>query len=438
VGAAAATIAPASVTVTLTATAPVQAPGIAASPAAVALSASEGGANPAAGVIAITNGGGGTLDGLALAIQYDAGQPTGWLAASLAGTAAPTSITAQATTGTLVAGTYGATIEVSSPAAANSPLAIDVTFTVAGPPVIALSTTTATFADVTGGSNPAAQVVDVTNGGGGTLDGLSATVKYGSGSTGWLNASPSGPLAPATLSLQPVTGSLSNGTYTATVEVSSSAAGNSPVSIDVAFTVHSPPAIALSTGSLTFQAATGGPNPQFQTVDITNAGGGLLSGLAATVAYGAGQPPGWLNLQLSGTSAPAILTVQANAGSMPAGTYDATIDITSAGVPNSPQQIDVSFTLVAVQSPAAPVLVTAVEHKHHADLEWQDNSGNEDVFIVQRSLLVTSGWSDIASLQPNTTSYKDNTGTRGLLYHYRIKACNLAGCTVSNVMSVVM
>lgn len=431
-----ASIAPAVLTVTLNATAAVQAPGIGASRSAIAVSAIEGGANPAAEAIAITNTGGGTLNGLATAIRYDAGQPTGWLDATLGGTTAPTTMTAQATTGTLVAGTYGATIEVSSPAAPNSPLALDVTFTVTRPTTIAVSSTAVGFSDVIGGSNPPSQAIDVTNGGGGTLNGLSLTVTYGSGTPTWLNASLSGPVAPASLNLQAVTGALSTGTYTAKVEISSAAAGNSPVSIDVTFTVRTPPSIALSSSSLTFQGLVGGQNPQSQSVDVTNAGGGTLDGLVATVTYGAGQPGGWLSLALSSMTAPTTLAVQADVGSLAAGSYNATIDVSSVVASNSPQTIDVSFTLT--QPPAAPVLISAVEHKHHADLEWQDNSGNETSFIVQRSLQATSGWSNIATLNANTTTYKDDKATRGLVYYYRIAACNPAGCSISNVLSVLL
>lgn len=432
-------IPPSTLTVTLNANAPIMIPGIGASPQTVTLSAIEGGVNPAAAVIDVVNTGGGTLDRLAVAITYDAGQPTGWLNAALGGPTAPTNITAQATTGTLVAGAYGATIEVSSPAAGNSPLAIDVEFLVTGPPAIAVSATSLAFSDVAGGPNPQAQAIDVTNGGAGTLDGLAVSVAYGSSQpTGWLSTSIGSPTAPTKIDVQPVTGQLPPGTYDATLSVTSAVASNSPVSIDVMFTVDTPPAIGLSGGSLTFQGVTGGANPQSQDVSITNSGGGTLDGLATTVRYAAGQPAGWLNLVLSGSAAPATLTVQPDLGSLVAGTYDASIDVTSAVAANSPQTIDVSFTLVTVLLPAAPVLLTAEEHKHHADLTWQDNSSNETSFIVQRSLQATSGWSGIATLQANDTDYRDNTGTRGVLYYYRIAACNLAGCAISNVLSVVM
>ena len=55
--------------------------------------------------------------------------------------------------------------------------------------------------------------------------------------TGWLAAALSSATAPATLSLNPITGSLSAGTYTATVSLISPVANNSPQNISVTFTV---------------------------------------------------------------------------------------------------------------------------------------------------------------------------------------------------------
>lgn len=41
-----------------------------------------------------------------------------------------------------------------------------------------------------------------------------------------------------------------------------------------------------------------------------------------------------------------------------------------------------------------------------------------------------------AVLKKDTRDYKDDTRTLGVLYYYRIGACNLAGCTYSNILSV--
>lgn len=323
--------------------------------------ATVGGANPTARQVVITNGGGGTLGGLAVgAIGYGAGQPTGWLQASLNQSAAPATLTMLATTGALPAGTYTATVPITSPTAGNSPQTVTYTFTVGQSPTIALSPASLVYTAQAGAGNPASQTVAVTNGGNGALDGLSVgAIVYGAGQpTGWLGATLGGTTAPATLTVSAATGALPAGTYTATIPIASSAAGvtNSPQSVSVTFTVTAAPVIALAPGALTFNAQQGGASPAPQPVAVTNAGGGTLAGLAVgPIAYGGGQPTGWLAATLSGPSAPATLSVQPNVGALAAGTYTATVPVTAAGVGNSPQSVQV--TLV-VAPPAASIALS--------------------------------------------------------------------------------
>jgi hypothetical protein len=192
---------------------------------------------------------------------------------------------------------------------------------------IALSTATLSYSAANGGANPAAQTVTISNSGGGSLTGLSASVSYGSGS-GWLTAALNVTTAPATLTVQPSTGSLTAGSYTATISVSSSLAGITSQTVSVTFTVAAaPPSIGLSSTSRSFSATAGGANPNSQTVSVTNPGGGTLSGLSASVSYSSGT--GWLNATLNVTTAPATLTVQPSTGSLTAGSYTATISVSS-------------------------------------------------------------------------------------------------------------
>lgn len=230
--------------------------------------------------------------------------------------------------------------------------------TVTPVPSISISTTTLTYGAAQGGANPASQVVTITNGGGGTLSGLSlGTITYGPGATDWLGtptlsgaaASPS-----ATLTVQPTTGSLAAGTYAATIPVLSSVASNSPQSITVTFTVAPPvPGIALSSATLSFSATQGGSNPTGQVITITNAVAGTLNGLSlGAITYGPGAT-GWLappSLS-SGTANPsATFTVQPLVGTLGVGTFSATIPVLSTEAANSPQTVTVTFTIAAAPS----------------------------------------------------------------------------------------
>jgi hypothetical protein len=197
------------------------------------------GVNPAAVTVNVTNGGGGTLSNLALgAISYGGGQPTGWLAAAVTPATAPATVTLTATTATLASGTYTATVPVTSTVASNSPANIAVTLTVGPPPVIVLNPTSVTFSSYRGGNLPGQQVVAVTNGGGGTLTGLSGSITFGGGASNWL-AGNMGTIAPTQIVLRPTTTALAAGTYTATVTVESAIAGVAAKTVNVTYTISS-------------------------------------------------------------------------------------------------------------------------------------------------------------------------------------------------------
>src|SRR5439155_10423024 len=127
-----------------------------------------------------------------------------------------------------------------------------------GNPTIALAAQSVTLTATAQGANPAAQTVAVTNGGTGSLIGLSVTSSYQTGQpAGWLAATLDQTTAPAMLTLQATTGALSSGSYSATVSVASAAAGNSPRTLTVTFTVGAGAAIYLLTTAVTLNAQVG-------------------------------------------------------------------------------------------------------------------------------------------------------------------------------------
>lgn len=228
----------------------------------------------------------------------------------------------------LANGTYNATIAVYSSGASNSPVNLPVTLTV-GPvssPAISLSPTSLTFNGEQGGSNPSAQDISVSNSGGGSLASPTAQITYGSG-RGWLSVQTQGSSAPYTLVNQPGISGLSAGTYTATANVSSSGASNTPQSYSVTLVVASSgsPAISLSPSGLS-ASMTGqcSGNPATQNVTISNAGGGSLATPTFVTNYSQGS--GWLNPSITGSSAPYTMKVQfQNTCGLALGTYHATI-----------------------------------------------------------------------------------------------------------------
>ncbi|MFQ5510406.1 MAG: hypothetical protein ACE5EO_01030 [Candidatus Krumholzibacteriia bacterium] len=203
----------------------------------------------------------------------------------------------------------------------------------AGQEQIVLSKATVDFATSHSAGDPAPQTVTVSNGASGSLTGLAATVTYG-GVGGWLTATFDRTTAPAELTLQAQVASTPNGSHTATVSISSGVAANSPQAVSVTcFIAADSPRIVLSTQQVIFNAPVGGPDPLAQTLDVTNGGDLPLGGLAVHVEYGG--LGGWLSAALHSTTAPATITLQATAGTLPAGVHSAFVIVSSPDAPNA-------------------------------------------------------------------------------------------------------
>ncbi len=80
------------------------------------------------------------------------------------------------------------------------------------------------------------------------------------------------------------------------------------------------------------------------------------------------------------------------------------------------------------EAPQAPSNLTAVATSTSTiNLNWLDNSGNENSFRLQRSANGVNGWATIANLSSNTTSYSNNGLDEGTTYFYRVRSQNNAG-----------
>ena len=86
-------------------------------------------------------------------------------------------------------------------------------------------------------------------------------------------------------------------------------------------------------------------------------------------------------------------------------------------------------TLAAGTNPDPPtnLIATAISNSQ-INLSWSDNASNESGYVVQRSNSTATGFSNIATLGPNITSYIDSSGLSGsTTYYYRIYARNSIG-----------
>jgi Bacterial Ig-like domain (group 2) len=287
-------------------------------------------ASTASSTVDVTNGGDVPLTGLTALVTYGVG-PQGWLSATLDATTAPAILTLTANSGSLAIGNYTATARISSSVPGVPVRDVAVQFTVnPGPSIVIAPTSLTAFA--TNGSNAASQTVSISNGGGGTLSGLSVgTISYGGGQpTGWLGATLSTSTAPTTVTVSFNAASLATGTYTATVPIISAVASNSPLNIPVTLGVGPPPEISLSPTNVLFATWGGSPNlPAPQGVIVSNKNAGPLTGLSASVVYNTGASD-WLTLQFQGgTSAPTTLLLRPNTTGIGEGLHTATVTVSS-------------------------------------------------------------------------------------------------------------
>lgn len=200
----------------------------------------------------------------------------------------------------LVTGLAEGTTVVTATIASHSDSAVVV---VQPAPAIVLSADSVGFTAVAGGGDPAPDSIDITNGGGFTLEGLVVdSITYGAGATGWLTGALSATTAPATVELAAApagAGVTAVGTYTATLWLSAPGADGSPATVTATLTITPGAAaqLAVSGGngqsaevntavtvapSVLVTDAFGNPVPGVSVTFAPTAGGGSVTGATAT------------------------------------------------------------------------------------------------------------------------------------------------------------
>ncbi len=180
-------------------------------------------------------------------------------------------------------------------------------------PIIGLSSTLLEFRGEAAGAPPEAATVKVINQGGGILSDLQATTLY-VGVGGWLSAGLAGTTAPTELVARPDPSDLSPGTYKAEIRVAGPGALNTPVSVDVTFTIDAG-AVSPANSTAALPDGTAGTATDV-VVQARDASGYALTSGGATVV-----------MTVSGANAAGPITA-ADEGD---GTYTASYTPTAAG-----------------------------------------------------------------------------------------------------------
>jgi hypothetical protein len=196
---------------------------------------------------------------------------------------------------------------------------------------------------------PALAAGALTNAGGGSLSGLTVTVQDPGGGTPppWLQASLDAGTAPTTLRVRAELSELAPGRHEAQLHLVSPVARNSPLVVPLTLELSPPPpTIGLAPATVAFASAAGSREPASQNVAVTNTGGGVLGGLAASITYLEGAP-GWLTGVIAATTAPTTLALEATARDLQPDTYRARVRVTAPGAEPASADVLVTFNVAA-------------------------------------------------------------------------------------------
>lgn len=330
------------------------------SPGMLSFAYQTGTAFPPAQTIALTS------NGQALPFTVTASTQSGgsWLVvtpqagATNAAGGSPANLSVQVNASSLPAGSYQGSITIASQGASNSPQTIPVTLLVSNQPIVEISSNVVAFNyQFQSTTVPSQQQVQILSSGNPLP--FTASVSPGSGGN-WLMVTPANGTTPQpiNLSLNPaVLSTLAPGTYNSTVTLSSNAAGNSPVVINVSLVIGNTTLLNVSQTSLNFNYQIAQALPVTQTFTVNSSGTPVNYTVAAS---GTNCNMNFLTANPSTGTTPGTVAVGVNVAGLVAGTCNGQITITSStpGVGNSPLVIPV--TVQVSNTPLLNVSVGAV------------------------------------------------------------------------------
>jgi hypothetical protein len=350
--------------------------------------AEEGGSNPPSEVLSIWNCGTGTLD-------WNISEDCNWL------TAVPDSGTSfgefdyvdiSVDISGLSGGIYNCQMTVTAAGAENSPQVVDVELIVG--PKLEVTPMTFDFSSTLGGSNPAPQILEITNGGAGTLT-WEATEDCG-----WLEVDPNSGTSTGEVDYVNVTADISGlggGTYNSQITVTGVDANNSPQVVDVELVVQVP-IIGVSSTSFDFFGFEGGANPAAQTLSISNAGEGSLQ-------WEISEECGWLTAEPNtGTCTGEVddVTLSVDTSGLAAGEYNCELTVSDPNALNNPVTVDVNLVINTTE-----ISVSETEFEFFS-MPGLGNP-NDQIVSISNSGTGTLNWEIIEDC--NWLTAEPNTGT---------------------------
>jgi uncharacterized protein (TIGR03437 family) len=288
-----------------------------------------------------------------------------WLKLSTTNGAMPVSLGITADPSALAAGSNQGAITISAPNASPFTQTINVTLTTTAPgePSLNVKPAALTFAFVQQSAS-STQSISVSNIGGGSLP-FSVTASTTSGGS-WLSGSPSSATVNAysatAVSITANPSSLAPGTYSGTVVIASTNPVQSvvvPVTMTVSAVLQT---ILIPQTGLTFFAVQGGgpAAPQYFSVLNTGLGQMIFNATSSTLSGGP-----WLSVfpgngesDASSSIVPQV-RVEVDPGTLTAGIYYGSVQVSSPGADNSPQFVSVILNLLPPGANIGPLVQPA-------------------------------------------------------------------------------
>jgi len=306
-------------------------------PAALSFEVQPGGAAPPAKTLTVTS------TGSALPFQVAVSTTTtgvDWLTASPAGGLTPATITVGVSAAglSLQPGTYTGSIFLSPTIAGVPAVTVNVTLTVTNTPILIPKPGSLVFNYQIGRIPPAIQTVDLTSSG--VPVNFTAQVSTASGGN-WLSISTTTGVTPATLSVSANPAGMTAGIYSGSVTLTPVGGGNAQT-LSVTFNVSNTALLNLSRGTLSFDFVLGSTALKTAELALTSTGDPLNFTVTWTTTSGGAN---WLAVTPPSGATPSNLTIIANPGGLPVGTFNGSITVSATGA-NS-QTIPVTVTVTS-------------------------------------------------------------------------------------------
>lgn len=356
-------------------------PTLTVAPAQLSFGYQLGASAPAAQTLTLSSSTGANVSFTANAQTNNCGN---WIVLNQNSGATPSTLSVLVNTSGLTAGNCTGTINISAPGAINSSISVPVAMLVSSLPLIQAPSSGPTFTYQIGAATPAALSIPITS----STSGLSVTASATPDNNGpnFLQINTATGTTPESLMLNlnpTVLATLGPGTYTETVSLTASGAGNSPQTFDVTLTVSSNPTLTTSVQSLNFNYQVGQTAPSNQTFTVTSSGAPLNYQVAVNT-----------------TSCPGFLSATPSTGSTfsTQNLNQVVVTVTPQGI--SPQVCNGSVTLTVPGSTAAPLVIPVTLNVSNTAL----------LNVSQAAINVTAIAGASATTQTVSVTSTNNTG----------------------------